>query len=63
MSTPENIEGTVCFLESISDRPPGLEESTQETEAREIDNESQSYSNDEELDSVYGPIGYCLVKR
>lgn len=63
MSTPQNIEGTVYFLEFIYDRSPGLKESTQEREAREIDKESQLYSNEEELDSVYRPIGYYLVKR
>jgi hypothetical protein len=55
MSIHQNLEDAICLLALISDRPPGLEESTQEAEPREIDKESQAYSSDEEFDDPEDP--------
>jgi hypothetical protein len=55
MSTHQNIEDAICLLALISNRPPGLGESTQETEAREIHEDPLSYSNDEEFDDPEDP--------
>lgn len=55
MSMDQNLEDATCLLASISGRPPGLEEATQEAEAKEIDKESQSYSSDEEFDDPEDP--------
>ncbi|KAJ5632758.1 hypothetical protein N7490_009097 [Penicillium lividum] len=55
MSMHQNIEDAICLLALISNRPPDLEESTQETDAREFDKESQYYSNDEEFDDPEDP--------
>ena len=51
----QNLEDAICLLALISDRPPGLEESTQQTELNGIDRELESYPNDEEFDDPEDP--------
>lgn len=55
MSTHQSLENAICLLALISNRPQGLEESTQEAEAREIDKESQFYASDEGFDDPEDP--------
>ncbi|KAJ5489399.1 hypothetical protein N7539_004289 [Penicillium diatomitis] len=57
MSMHQNLEDAICLLALISDRPPALEESTQETGTTENDKESPSYSNEEEFDDPEDPTG------
>ncbi|KAJ5425112.1 hypothetical protein N7465_000182 [Penicillium sp. CMV-2018d] len=55
MSMHQNLEDAICLLALISDRPPGLEEPTQQTEPSGIDRELESYPNDEEFDDPEDP--------
>ncbi|KAJ5193420.1 hypothetical protein N7449_009562 [Penicillium cf. viridicatum] len=55
MSMHQNLEDAICLLALISDRPPGLEESTQETEPSDIDRGLESYPNDVEFDDPEDP--------
>ncbi|KUM56689.1 hypothetical protein ACN42_g10512 [Penicillium freii] len=55
MSMHRNLEDAICLLALISDRAPGLEESTQRTEPSDIDSELESYPNDEEFDDPEDP--------
>lgn len=50
MSMHLNLEGAICLLALISDRPPGSEKST-----REMDKEPGTYSNEEEFDDLEDP--------
>lgn len=51
----QNLEDAICLLALISDRSPGLEESTQEMEPSDIDRELESYPNDDEFDDLEDP--------
>ncbi|KAJ5966834.1 hypothetical protein N7501_003082 [Penicillium viridicatum] len=51
----QNLEDAICLLALISDRPPGLEESTQQTEPCRIDRELESYPSDEVFDDPEDP--------
>ncbi|KAF4769344.1 hypothetical protein HAV15_008819 [Penicillium sp. str.  len=55
MSMHQNLEDAICLLALISERPPGLEEPTQQTGPSDIDRELESYPNDEEFDDPEDP--------
>ncbi|KAJ5153726.1 uncharacterized protein N7500_009165 [Penicillium coprophilum] len=54
MSMHQSLDDAICLLALVTQRPPGLEESVEKTEAKDIDEESQSKS-DEKLDDPEDP--------
>lgn len=51
----QNLDDAICLLGLISERPPGLQEPTQQTEPSDIDKELESYLDDEEFDDPEDP--------
>ncbi|KAJ5394977.1 uncharacterized protein N7487_009280 [Penicillium crustosum] len=51
----QNLDDAICLLGLISERPPDLQEPTQQTEPSDIDKELESYLNDEEFDDPEDP--------